>query len=148
MPGNSFNEEFENIASIDNSGNLVLPTGMGILVTSTLPIGYFTGAGDTVTQGGSKTTTVILSKPCGVITMHGAQLNAATEAKFTVTNTLVAATDVVIVNMASGGTSGSYMVSVAAVGSGSFDIVVGNISGGNLTETPVLNFAVIKGISA
>lgn len=32
MVGNRFDEEFENIASVDSLGNLVLPSGMGLIV--------------------------------------------------------------------------------------------------------------------
>ena len=70
MIGNRFDEEIENILSIDSSGNLVLPSGMGLLATSTLGVGYSTGAGGgAVTQTGNKSGGVTLSKPCGVITM-------------------------------------------------------------------------------
>ena len=34
MVGNRFDEEFENIASMNSAGDLVLPTGMGLVITS------------------------------------------------------------------------------------------------------------------
>lgn len=113
-----------------------------------LGIGYRTGAGGTVTQATNKTTGVTLSRPSGQITMNGAALAAGAEATFTVTNTVVEAPDVIIVNHGSAGTSGAYLVGVGAVAAGSFDIVVSNVSGGSLSEAIVLNFAVIKGASA
>ena len=68
---------------------------------------------------------------------------------FTVTNTLVAATDVIVVNIASGATTNDdYVVGVGAVAAGSYDIYVGNVSAGALTDALVLNVAVIKGASA
>lgn len=110
-------------------------------------IGYVSGVGGAVTQATSKATGVTLSKLCGQITTHNATLNAGVEVAFTVTNTLVAATDVVVVCVQSGGTSGAYLVTVGAVSSGSFAITISNASAGNLTETLVLNFVVIKGAS-
>lgn len=111
-------------------------------------IGYVAGVGGAVTQGTSKATGVTLSKLTGQITTHNATLNAGVEVKFTVTNTLVAATDVPVVCISSGGTSGSYLVGVSAVAAGSFDITISNVSGGNLTEALVLNYVIIKGAAS
>lgn len=96
----------------------------------------------TVTQLTSKSTGVTLNNRAGAITMDGAALGAAAEATFTVTNSVVAANDVIIVNHRSAGTSGAYVVSVAAIASGSFDIVVSNVSAGSLSEAIVLAFLV------
>ena len=126
---------------IDSSGN-VLVTGAGGL-------GYGTGSGGTVTQLTSKATTVTLNKPTGQITMNNAALAAATSVAFTVSNTLVAATDCVVVNLQSGAGSGlSYIVSVVGVSAGSFVIQVRNNSAGSLSEALVLNFAIIKGVTS
>jgi hypothetical protein len=62
---------------------------------------------------------------------------------FTVTNTTVAATDVIIVNQRSG-TANSYIVSVANVAAGSFVIQVNNTLAVGVAEAPIINFAVIK----
>lgn len=122
-------------------------TGMtNILVTGT--IGYTTGAGGTVTQATSKSTGVTLNKAVGQITMHNASLASATSVSFTLTNSTIVATDVVVVNIASGGTADSYNVTVQAVASGTCSIQVRNVSGGSLGEALVLNFAVVKGASA
>jgi len=131
------------------AGGVTVTAGGLDLVAAELG-GYGTGAGGTVTQGAGsgKATGVTLSKPCGKITMNGAALNAGVEVIFTVTNTLVAVTDVIIVTHTSGGTSGAYYPFISDVGAGTFDITVSNISGGNLTETPVLNFAVISTVVA
>ena len=149
MVGHGFNEEIENMLTIDSSGNVILPAGMGLLtIDPLLGIGYTTGCGGTVTQGTSKATAVTINKPCGVITMHGAQLNDTVEVAFTVNNSLVAATDVIMVNLVSGATSGKYLICVGAVAAGSFEITLSNDSGGNLTETPVVNFVLIKAVSS
>jgi hypothetical protein len=59
----------------------------------------------------------------------------------------VAATDVVVVSIKSGGTSGSYVISVSAVGAGSFDITISNVSAGSLSEALVINYSVIKAVA-
>jgi hypothetical protein len=112
--------------------------------SGTAGIGYATGAGGTIAQASSRTTGVTLSKISGQITLVSAA-GSATPATFTVTNTLVAATDVVIVNQASG--TDLYEIFVTAVGAGSFKIT-SFTTGGTTTETPVFNFVVIKGVAA
>ena len=150
MVGNSFNEEIENMLSIDSSGNVILPSGMGLYaIDPLLGVGYTTGAGGTVTQATNKTTGVEINKPCGVITMNNAALNAGVDIKFTVTNSCVAVTDVIMVNIASVGTAGEYLVCVGAVAAGSFDITVSNATAAdNRSHAIVINFVVIKGVSA
>jgi hypothetical protein len=115
--------------------------------TGTAGIGYATGAGGTVTQATSKTTGVTLNKIAGQITMNGAALAAAAEVAFTLTNSTIAATDVVVVCVQSVGTAGAYLVSVGAVAAGSCSITVSNASAGSLSQALVLNFVVIKGVN-
>ena len=104
--------------------------------------------GGTVTQATSKSTGVTLNTHSGQITMDNASLAGAAEVAFTVTNSVVAATDCIIVNLASADTPGEHVVTVAAVASGSFDIMVGNMSGSATTDALVVNFVVIKGASS
>ena len=111
-------------------------------------IGYTSGLGGAVTQATSKSTGVTLNKVCGQITTHDASLAAAAEVAFTVTNSFVAATDVVVASIASGGTSGAYNLQVSATAAGSFDLALGNMSAGSLGEAVVINFAVIKAAAA
>ena len=113
-------------------------------VLATGAIGYTTGAGGTVTQDTSRTTGVTLNKANGAITLFSAAGSASWQS-FTVTNSTVAATDVVIVNQ-QGGTD-KYMVHVTAVAAGSFEITYAT-TGGTTTEQPVFNFAVIKAVTA
>lgn len=114
----------------------------------TAAFGYGTGAGGTVTQATSKATGVTLSKLCGRITTHNAALAAAAEVSFTVTNALVEATDVVVACIASGGTAGSYAVTVDAVANGSFRVSLTNLSAASKSEALVLNFIVVKSVTA
>ena len=106
--------------------------------------GYTTGGGGTVTQGTSRTTGVTLDKPSGAITLFSAA-GSTTAATFTVTNSTVAATDVIILNQKSG--TDLYDLMVTAVAAGSFNITF-RTTGGTTTETPVFNFAVIKGATS
>jgi|TARA_B100001939_G_scaffold334768_1_gene336119 hypothetical protein len=107
-------------------------------------VGYLTtGQGGTVTQGTSKSTGVTLSKKCGQITMHNAALASDTTVSFTLTNTTIAATDVLVLNHVSAGTAGSYLLN-AQPAAGSASINVRNITGGSLSEAIVIGFAVVK----
>jgi len=120
-------------------------TASGVIAsTGTAGVGYATGAGGTVTQGTSRTTGVTLNKTSGAITLFSAA-GSATAATFTVTNSTVAATDVIILNQKSG--TDLYDLMVTAVAAGSFNITF-RTTGGTTTETPVFNFAVIKGVAA
>ena len=107
--------------------------------------GYVAGEGGTVTQATSKSTGVTLSKKCGQITMNAAALAADTTVTFTLTNTEVVATDIIILNHVSGGTAGAYLLNAQA-GSGSASINVRNITGGALSEAIVIGFAIIKAV--
>ena len=81
--------------------------------------------------------------------MNAAALADDATAAFTLTNSTIAATDVVIVNVASGvAVAGSYQVTVGAVAAGSCSISVLNVSGGSRTDTIKLNFAVIKAVAS
>ena len=109
--------------------------------------GYITGEGGTVTQATSKATGVTLSKKCGQITMHDASLAAATTVSFTLTNSTIAATDLLVLNHVSGGTAGAYLLNAQAA-AGSASINVRNITAGALGEAIVIGFAVIKAVTA
>ena len=104
--------------------------------------------GGTVTQATSKSTGVTLNKPSGQITMDDAALGAAAEVSFTVTNSEIAATDVVLVNHGSAGTAGAYLVQANTIAAGSFAITVTNVTGGSLGEAIVLNYVAFKGSSS
>ena len=92
--------------------------------------------GGTVTQATNKSTGVTLNTESGQITMNDAALAAAAEVSFTVTNSEIAATDVVVVNHGSGGTAGSYRVAA------------NTIAAGSLGEAIVINFVALKGASS
>lgn len=116
-------------------------------ITTTGAFGYGTGAGGTVTQATSKATGVTLNKPTGQITMNNAALNADTTVSFTLTNSQISATDLVLVQHVSGGTLGSYTCTATAA-AGSATVYVRNVTAGNLSEAIVLQFAVVKAVTA
>jgi len=134
----------QNVAMTANqtvTGNLSV-TGNALAVAGA--IGYGTGAGGAVTQLTSRTTGVTLNKPSGAITMFTAA-GSATAATFTVTNSFVAATDTISVNQKSG--TNLYNFIVTAVAAGSFNITF-YTTGGTASDAPVINFNVIKGVTA
>ena len=128
------------------TGTSVAVTGL-LKSSGTAGVGYATGAGGTVTQSTDKATGVTLSKASGAITMNNAALNAGVIVSFVLTNTAIAATDVLILNHISGGTVGSYALN-AQCAAGSATINVRNNTAGNLSEAIVIQFALVKGVNA
>jgi hypothetical protein len=110
--------------------------------------GYSSGQGGAVTQATSKSTSVTLNKLSGQVTMNNAALASGAKVSFVVSNSTVGATDVVVSNVASGGTANAYRSSVTAVAAGQFTVTVENITGGSLSEAPVISFAVVKGANS
>lgn len=125
----------------------VASAGVISSASPTAGIGYVTGAGGAQTQGTSKATTVVSNTITTAITMHAAQLDAATTVAFTFTNSAIAITDTVLVSHQSAGTNGAYHCN-AFPGAGSCSIAVRNITAGNLSEAIVLRVTVIKSVSA
>lgn len=111
-------------------------------------IGYATGSGGTVTQATSKSTGVTLSKVNGQIVMNAAALAANTSVTFVLTNTTIAATDVVNICVAGGFTNYRVDNPIVAAAGGSCTIRLTNVSAGSLSEAVKLNFAVIKAVTA
>jgi hypothetical protein len=111
-------------------------------------IGYDTGAGGSVTQGaGAKTNSVTLNRPTGIIVTDSAALAANTAVTFNLSNSVIDATDIVVVSHISGGTLGSYNFAVAPA-AGNANIVIRNITAGSLSEALTLRFIAIKSVNA
>ena len=127
------------------SGTSLTTTGNQV-ISSTGKHGYTTGSGGTVTQATSKATGVTLSKSTGQITMNNAALNLDVTVSFTLTNTVIEAGDILILNHISGGTAGSYLLNAQSA-AGSASINVRNITAGSLSEAIVIAFAVIKAVT-
>jgi hypothetical protein len=110
-------------------------------------LGYSSAAQGTVTQATSKSTGVTLNKSMGRITMNNASLANGATALFTLTNSAISASDVVIVSVSGGGTAGAYWPFVSSQATGSAVIGLYNNSGGALGEAVIVNFAIIHGAS-
>ena len=138
-------------ATVTAAGVLTLAATSANVPLSTSPtkgVGYATGAGGTITQGTSKSTGVTLSTTVGEVVTHAANLAATTSVGFTLTNTTIAANDVVVVSIKSGATADSYTVTVDAVAAGSCRISLRNYTAGGLAETIKIGFAVVKAVIA
>jgi hypothetical protein len=111
-------------------------------------IGYSAGAQGTVTQATSKSTAVTLNTSAGRITMNNASLATATNATFTLNNSLIGTNDAVILTISGGQTTpGSYNVFANSLVAGSVSITLRNISGGSLSEAIVINYAILHCVS-
>lgn len=130
---NGFNNTANFRFQITNTGATVLSGTLG----------YATGAGGAVTQLTSRTTGVTLNKGTGQITMFTG-VGTYIAASFVVTNTLVAATDIIVCTQ-SGGTNQYVFATTAAAGS---FLVTFFATLGTASDTPTINFAVIKGVAA
>lgn len=120
-------------------------TSSGAITSSSASggIGYATGAGGTGSQSSAKTDGVTINRPTGRITMSNATLNANTTVTFTLTNSNIAANDLLVLNHVSGGTAGSYALN-AQCAAGTATINVRNLTSSGLGEAIVIGFAVIK----
>ena len=132
----------------------VTPKGAGA-VNFGGKFGYPTGTGGAVTQLTSRTTGVTLNKLSGQITLVAGSLAGHEADEFTLTNSFIAATDVVLVNIKSGAAAATrkyYTIGVTSVSAGSCTISVGNNDNGTVpstgTDTLILNFVVIKGVAS
>ena len=127
-------------------GNITVTGAGGVSLVDGGTVGYGPGAGGTVTQGSSsgKATPVTLNNPSGQITMASGVLNAGANATFTLTNSTIKNTDVMIINHVSGGTLTAYQF-FPVCNTGTANITIVNRTAGNLNEQPVIRFVVIKG---
>lgn len=127
----------------------------GTTVEATTSIGYPTGTGGAVTQLTSRTTGVTLDKITGEITLFAAAIAGNDADEFTLTNSTIGANDVIVLCMKNGvaaGTRKYYQMDVVNVAAGSCVVAVGNLDNASIpsvgTESPTLQFAVIKGAVA
>jgi hypothetical protein len=110
-------------------------------------IGYAAGAGGTVTQATSKATGVTLNKICGDITCHNASLAAGAIVSFVVTNSTVAAGDMIPLLHVATGTTGAYLLN-AVPAAGSFTLNIRNTTAAPLAEAIVIRFTVVRSVTA
>ena len=132
------------VKTVDVTGDIEA-TGSILSSGATSGIGYNTGAGGTVTQITSRTTSVTINDVCGQIVTFSKTTTAGTFDRFTVNNSTVSATDVVILNLKSGG-NGRYQMQVKDNAAGSFVIEIYNVGAAGTAEALTINFAVIKSV--
>lgn len=108
--------------------------------------GKITNQGQTaVTQATNISTAVTCNALNGVITTVSQTIAAGAEGEFTVNNSQVAATDVVVVCIKTHTSAGDFIAAVSAVADGSFKIRLTNLNAATAgNNVLVINFAVIK----
>lgn len=98
-----------------------------------------------VTQATNISTAVTCNSLTGVITTVSQTIAAGAEGEFTVNNSEVAATDVVVVAIKTHTSAGDFIAAVSAVAAGSFKIRLTNLNASTAgNNVLVINFAVIK----
>lgn len=138
-------------ANIQAPADFTASVDGGVVQSSspTVKIGYATGAGGAVTQITNRSTAVTVNATSGAITTDTTSLAAGAEATFTVNNSAVEVGDVVVVCARSGQTAATSIPAVTAVAAGSFAITLTNLNASTAdTGAMIINFAVIKGVSA
>jgi hypothetical protein len=121
---------------IDPSGN--------VNVTGSGGLGYGTGSGGTVTQTTSRATGVTINKTNGSITLF-TEAGSASLTYIVVTNSTVAATDTIV--LAIRNSTNTYSASVSSIADGIFAICFYSLSG-TASDTPIINFSVIKAVNS
>ena len=132
--------------ALDVTGSIA-STG-SILSSGTAGIGYATGAGIAVTQGTSRTTSppTTGADPCGAITVFTAVAVVGTYFSFTVPNTGIAVTDTVVLSVRGG--SNTYVANCSQIiAATSFRVTMVSVAG-TASDAPIVNFTIIKGVSA
>lgn len=130
------------------AGTSVAASSSILSSNATAGIGYSTGAGGAVTQITSSSTGVTLNKITGQITTVALTTAAGAEEQFTVTDSAVAATDVVMLTTTYAG-AGTPIVYCSKVAAGSFQITISNLhTSAALNAAMTLNFVVLKGTNS
>jgi uncharacterized protein YwqG len=122
------------------TGNVI---ATGSITSNSDGVGYRTGAGGTVTQLTNKSTAVTLDAISGEITMNGEQLGGLSTVSFTLNNSTIANTDVIILNQTSDANIGLYAFNGKCNSSNAL-ISVQNLTNNNRSDAIVIRYAVIK----
>lgn len=129
-------------------GFTAVTASTSVLSSGTGGVGYATGAGVAVTQLTSRTTTAPTTgvSKSGAITVFTAAAVVGTYFSFTVPNTGIDITDTVVLTVR-GGTN-TYVANCSLIiASTSFRVTMVSVSG-TASDTPIVNFTIIKGVSA
>jgi hypothetical protein len=129
------------------AGNNFVATGSITSNSPTAGIGYRTGAGGTVTQLTSKATPVTLNAVTGEIVTNNATLSGGASVTFTLNNSAIANTDVMIINQVSATNISDYNY-FPICNTGSANITIVNRSNQTRSDAITLRYTVIKGATA
>ena len=132
--------------SVGIGGGNITAGGAILASTSTGRIGYLAGSGvgTAVTQLTSRTTGVTSNTPTGAITLFAAA-GSTTPATFTVSCTSIAIGDTVVFSQSSG--TNQYAAFCTAISAGtSFNVTFYALIG-TASDSPVINYAIVKGSS-
>ena len=111
-------------------------------------LGYGSGSGGAANQPTSKTAPVTLNKPGGMITTHAASLAAGAAQGFTLNNSVIANTDVVVATISYHGGAGlNYRVAAHTGLTGQCVLTLQNISGAARAEAIEIHFVVLKKVN-
>lgn len=124
------------------AASLVAITGGAVVATTAL--GYAASTYGTVTQATDKSTAVTLNSLTGRITMDAQLLASNTDVIFTLNNSALTGNDLLVVNIAGGGTPGAYRLDVCCNTAGAAVLKLRNTTGGSLSEAVQIIFVVIK----
>jgi hypothetical protein len=140
--------KIEAAGSATNIGIELTPKGTGQVLVPDLrasgSLGYTASTYGTVTQATNKSTAVTLNTVTGRITMNDASLPQNSAVTFTLNNSELSGNDVLIVNIAGGGTPGSYNLEICCNQVGSALLKLRNMTNGSLAEPVEILFAIIK----
>lgn len=114
-------------------------------IVSSSVLGYTAAAQGTVTQATSKSTGVTLNKSAGRITMNNAALAGNTAVSFALTNSLISANDIIILNISGGAVADptAYTAYVSGMSTGTVTITLRNLTATSQSEAVILNYALI-----
>lgn len=136
------NKSGSTAAAVPTGTQNVKFSGSALSVSGTGGVGYTTGAGTAVTQLTSRTTAVTSNTVTGQITMFTAA-GSATAATFTVNCTAIAADDAVVLSQKAG--TNLYEFFCTAISAATSFNITFFTTGGTASDTPVINYTIIKG---
>lgn len=120
----------KNTISIDTISEKT--SGNGVAIDGvTAKDGQVSPSSGTVTQLTAITTAVTLNQPSGVITTVSSTLAAGSNAAFTVTNSYVTASSVIILTPDDSATAGLAKLNVQNIAAGSFKVNITNVHSAN-----------------
>jgi len=125
------------------SGSLTVQGNVS-LTSPTSTLGYGIGTGGVVTQLTDKSTTVTLNRPSGQIVTANELISVSAVKTFTLVNSTISSTDVLILNHAAGNNFGIYVLN-ARCQNGSAQISILNEDTSSQADVLTISFVVIKG---